>query len=185
MNMVINSSDKGSFLSSVALACFIAAFEGLALTRHDITPEIGMTLWIVFTILLGATIDVPRPLSAKQLTVAALLPAICLFLALVFKGALQIISKSVYVSVASVGNVPDDFYQQQQHLVRYGILYGVIFLITLPGIIAAIYARQKLIDLVTSFVSLTPASVKRVETVSKLCLGIVGLVGSAVAAFVK
>ncbi|MFC5862081.1 hypothetical protein ACFPT7_07235 [Acidicapsa dinghuensis] len=177
--------DTSSYLGSVALACFIAAFEGLALTRHDITPEVGMTLWIVFTLVLGLTIDVPRPPTAKQLTVASLLPALCLFLALVFKGALQIVSKSVYVTVASIGNVPDDFYQQQQHLQRYGLLYGVIFLITIPGIIAAIYARQKLIDLLSSLISLKPDSVKRVETLTKLILGILGTVGSAAAAFVK
>ena len=183
--MPVEPSDTGSYLGSVALTCFIAVFEGLALTRHDITPEVGMTLWIVFTLLLGLTIDVPRPPTAKQLCVAALLPALCLFLALVFKGALQIVSKSVYVSVASVGNVPDDFYQQQQHLQRYGILYGVIFLVTIPGIIAAIYARQKLIDLLSALVSLKPDSVKRVETLTKLVLGTLGIVGSAVAAFVK
>jgi hypothetical protein len=171
---------KTLYWSNVCVGAIIAILGGLCLTRIDVTPKNGIYLWLLFVILIGLSFDrIPRGWSLWK---ASIIISFVMLLTMTYKGALQTLVSGTYVSVVSVGEVSAEDMMKKDRLVRYGLFYLSIFLMTIPAISIAIYAKSKIVFLGKKLWSIDKEGYSKIEMIINAIFKLISIVIGAILA---
>lgn len=134
---------ESSKVPGIAFGCLLSLPCALALTRAGISPAPAILYWLVFVVLSGLSMDARLFDSVSELLGFAFIPSLTLIITLSFRGALSWISGAAYLVVASI----DPVRPNEASIIKIGLLYAFIFVVTAPGIVMASLSRRPTVDL--------------------------------------
>ncbi|RKR82000.1 hypothetical protein BDD43_2164 [Mucilaginibacter gracilis] len=169
------------YWANVAFGCLLSVIAAVVLTRKDITLANGMLIWLLFMICIGLSFSAGFQ-GRQSVGKAALLISLALLAALCFKGAAEIMIKGGYFYVASIGEVSVQEMKNIDNLKKYAAFYFAIFLLTIPGLTVAIFARKIVIDLLTKLFSITEGRLKTITNILNYSIKIISIVLGAILA---
>jgi uncharacterized transporter YbjL len=169
-------SEENSYLANVAFGCLIAIVSGLVLTRANINPDNGIYVWLLFVVCIGLAFSADIKSEETKVGQGALIISAAMLLTLTFKGALQWIFAGVMVNVASIGPMSPESLKHQDILAKYCVFYVIIFLFTIPAIIAAIYARNILLFFTRKLINTDISKFEKIEKLINYTIKIIALI---------
>lgn len=113
---------------------------------------------------------------------AALLISLSLLLTLCFKGVVEIFIQSAVFFVAPIGPVSAEKAREIENIERYGGFYLMIFLLTIPGVTVAIFARTVILALLTKLFNVKPGKLKTATKIINYLIKIITIVLGAILA---
>jgi hypothetical protein len=180
-DMPVSTPDSGRIAAldlweGVAVSCFLGIFGALAVTRRGVTPDSGIILWTIFVLLCGIALSLPQPLTIRRMILISLPAAASFLLTLLFKGGIQVMFGAAKIVVASIGEVSLSETFRNRQIVRFAVFYLLLFLVTVPAIILAVLARNRVIVGIKLLWKAGPQGVSRAEKIINSVARIVALV---------
>jgi hypothetical protein len=158
IRQLAQSPEREQVFEGVATGAILAVLASLLLTR-GVGVQGGVMVWLVFIIACGASMWLPTPLKAVHLFVASAVPSLVLLgTGLAIYAIPQVLGQLLCNAVSGPPSrdcsIP---------LARVMNVTLFVSLVSIPGIVAGLYARTRLIEFVKNIAGIDPKKVSRVE----------------------
>jgi hypothetical protein len=171
---------KNDLIEGVAFACLLSVLCGLILVGRPMKPAI--LYWLAYAIACGVSISLParaRPLTAegfKNVLVVSLPPSVVLFVILIFQVLAPLLWHIGILSVPSFTVAESAAWQRSSAWVFFWF-YLAIGLATVAAIAIAVFARVRVVSLISQLFALDPERFSRVEKIVNSLIRIGAAIG--------
>jgi hypothetical protein len=155
--LAMDRKDLEQVLEGVAASSFLAVLASLMLTR-GVGVQGGILIWLVFVAACGLSIWLPTPINIRNLFIVAVMPSLVLLgSALAIYGIPQFLDQA-YCGVISA--LPGQCHIPTGNVMLITLF---VFMASIPGIIAGVYARNQLVSFIKWSTTVKPSTLTRIE----------------------